>query len=86
MNPRSRYFKARRRKLRNQQLCTRCGESLARPGHATCTACAAIKLIKDEDRRKTDKAKAVERLRRRLSLLQEGNRLVDEKLQRLMVD
>lgn len=65
-----------------RRLCTRCGETPARPGHSTCDACTAVMLVKDSQRyaRKRDRRKI---LARRLALLESAQATIRGELDRI---
>ena len=68
MKSRKNYFRSRRDRLRQRHLCTRCGETPARRGHADCEACAVIKKAK-RDTDPVNATKQSERARKKLALV-----------------
>lgn len=87
MSPRAAYFVKRRRRLRRQHLCTRCGTSPAKAGRTLCPECIAIKAIKKaplpSEAEQRAKAAEIKRLQHRLDLIEAGRRAVQEEIDKL---
>jgi hypothetical protein len=66
MKSRSRYFKARRLRLRRRRLCTRCGTEACERGHLRCSACLAVDAVKKSIEREREKSKRLEFAKARL--------------------
>lgn len=73
-------FKRRRAILRRRRLCTKCGETQARPGRCECVGCAVVKSIKSKQRR--EQSRAINEAIRREALA-EKRALLAEALARL---
>lgn len=81
------YFAQRRRRLLRRRLCSRCGADRVKRGKTLCAGCLAVMAIKDTPEPSEAQRKAQEsrtrRLLRRLDLIDEARRAVQQELDRL---
>lgn len=90
MNPRTDYFRTRRKRLASSRVCTRCGEDAPKPGHVLCRACLTVMSMKrtptPAETEAAGQAAKRKRLLDRLDLIEEARRAVHAELDRINGD